>query len=214
MTPVRTSPFYPQSNVKIESWHKTLKRECTRPETPLNLEDARRIVAQYVRHYTNVGLHAGIGYVMPRDRLDGRDQVVWKEGCRKLVEARLARRAARRPQVSVINTPGQRSAAALALAQQHEAKRHFTLNHYQCTSSRGLGASGSPVLGWHPSRYPRAQHGAGSCRGPNPGDRRLMSVNPQHLTTSPGGRYTLYSCLRPHSTRDESGLATMSSTIW
>jgi len=32
-----------------------------------------------------------------------------------LVEARLARRAVRQPQVSVINTPWQRSAAALAL---------------------------------------------------------------------------------------------------
>ena len=31
MTHVRTSPFYPQSNGKIERWHKSLKRECIRP---------------------------------------------------------------------------------------------------------------------------------------------------------------------------------------
>ena len=30
-THVRTSPFYPQSNGKIERWHKSLKRECIRP---------------------------------------------------------------------------------------------------------------------------------------------------------------------------------------
>jgi transposase InsO family protein len=44
MTHVRTSPFYPQSNKKIERWHKSLKGECIRPGTPLSLEDARRLV--------------------------------------------------------------------------------------------------------------------------------------------------------------------------
>jgi putative transposase len=44
MTHVRTSPFYPQSNGKLERWHKTLKSECIRPLTPLTLEDARRLI--------------------------------------------------------------------------------------------------------------------------------------------------------------------------
>jgi len=93
MTHVRTSPFYPQSNGKIESWHKTIKRECIRPETPLNVADARRIVGRYVKEYTDVRLHSGIGYITPRDRLLGRDQAIWQERRRKLTEARLARRA-------------------------------------------------------------------------------------------------------------------------
>jgi putative transposase len=42
MTHVRTSPYYPQSNGKIERWRKSLKGECIRPGTPLSLEDARR----------------------------------------------------------------------------------------------------------------------------------------------------------------------------
>ena len=33
MTHVRTSPYYPQSNGKIERWHKSLKTECVRPLT-------------------------------------------------------------------------------------------------------------------------------------------------------------------------------------
>jgi putative transposase len=45
MTHVRTSPYYPQSNGKIERWHKSLKSECIRPGTPLSLEDARRLLA-------------------------------------------------------------------------------------------------------------------------------------------------------------------------
>jgi len=37
LTHVRTSPYYPQSNGKIERWHKTLKADCIRPGTPLDL---------------------------------------------------------------------------------------------------------------------------------------------------------------------------------
>jgi putative transposase len=44
MTHVRTSPAYPQSNGKFERWHKSLQGECSRPGTPLLLEDARRLV--------------------------------------------------------------------------------------------------------------------------------------------------------------------------
>ncbi len=40
MTHVRTSPYYPQSNGKIERRHKSLKSECIRPGTP-PLQDAR-----------------------------------------------------------------------------------------------------------------------------------------------------------------------------
>jgi putative transposase len=40
MTHVRTSPYYPQSNGKIERWHKSLKGECIRPGTPLSPEES------------------------------------------------------------------------------------------------------------------------------------------------------------------------------
>ncbi len=92
MTHVRTSPYYPQSNGKIERWHGTLKRECIRPKTPLNLQDARRVVGHYVRHYNEERLHAGIGYVTPLDRLRGQDEEVWRERHHKLEMARAARR--------------------------------------------------------------------------------------------------------------------------
>ena len=94
MTHVRTSPYYPQSNGKIESWHKTIKRECIRPQTPLCLADARRIVARYVIEYNTVRLHSGIGYITPRDRLLGRGPAIQADRQRKLAQARLARQAA------------------------------------------------------------------------------------------------------------------------
>jgi transposase InsO family protein len=64
--------FYPQSIGKIERWHRTLKGECIRAKTPLSLEDARRLVAEFVEPYNAVRLHSAVGYVTPADKLAGR----------------------------------------------------------------------------------------------------------------------------------------------
>jgi putative transposase len=92
MTHVRTSPYYPQSNGKIERWHKTLKGECIRVKTPLSLDDARRIVAEYVAHYNEVRLHSAIGYVTPKDRLEDHQGEIFAARKSKLTEARARRR--------------------------------------------------------------------------------------------------------------------------
>ncbi len=91
MTHVRTSPYYPQSNGKIERWHKTLKGECIRVKTPLSLEDARRIVSDFVEHYNEIRLHSAIGYVTPKDRLEGRQEEIFAARESKLAEARARR---------------------------------------------------------------------------------------------------------------------------
>ena len=101
MTHVKTSPYYPQSNGKIERWHQSLKRECIRPRTPLTLEDARRLVAGYVEHYNCRRLHSAIGYVTPKDKLEGREQTIFEERDRKLEAAR-ARREAKRKEAHAI----------------------------------------------------------------------------------------------------------------
>ena len=95
MTQVRTSPYYPQSNGKIERYFKTLKGECIRVLTPLSLEDARRIVTDYVAYYNNVRLHSAIGYVTPKDRLDGRHLHIFAQRDQKLAEARERRKQLR-----------------------------------------------------------------------------------------------------------------------
>ena len=59
---MRTSPYYPQSNGKIERWHKSLKADCIRPGVPLNLQDARRLVTRFVEHYNTVRLHSAIRF--------------------------------------------------------------------------------------------------------------------------------------------------------
>jgi putative transposase len=106
MTHVRTSPFYPQSNGKLERFHKTLKGECIRPKTPLSLDDARRLVAEYIEHYNNVRLHSAIGYVAPADKLNGRDQDIFKERDRKLEAAREQRRIKRQQAYQKSDFPG------------------------------------------------------------------------------------------------------------
>jgi putative transposase len=95
MSHVRTSPYYPQSNGKIERWHKTLKSSCIRTRTPLTPEDARRVVAEFVEHYNAVRLHSSIGYVSPKDKLEGRAAQIHTERDRKLEQAREARRVRR-----------------------------------------------------------------------------------------------------------------------
>jgi len=64
--------FYPQSNGKIERWHKSLKGECIRPGTPLSLDDAARLVQGYVDHYNNVRLNSATSYITSKDMLAGR----------------------------------------------------------------------------------------------------------------------------------------------
>jgi putative transposase len=95
MTHVRTSPYYPQSNGKIERWQKSLKGERIRPGTPLSLEDARRLVEGYVGHYNDVRLNSAVGYITPNDMLACRQQQIHAGRDRKLVEARKQRQIRR-----------------------------------------------------------------------------------------------------------------------
>jgi transposase InsO family protein len=93
MTHVKTSPYYPQSNGKIERWFKTLKGEWIRVATPLTLEDARRLVAEFVTYYNTVRLHSAIAYITPADKLAGRAEAIWAARREKLAQADARRRA-------------------------------------------------------------------------------------------------------------------------
>ena len=93
MTHVRTSPYYPQSNGKVERWHKTIKSECIRKGVPLSLEDAQLIVTTYVEQYNTKRLHSAIGYISPKDKLEGRAESIHSERDAKLEAARDNRKA-------------------------------------------------------------------------------------------------------------------------
>jgi putative transposase len=95
MTHVRTSPYYPQSNGKIERWHKTLKVTTIRPKRPESLEEARHVVEEFVAHYNTVRLHSAIDYVTPADKLAGKETRILAARDEKLERARELRRQTR-----------------------------------------------------------------------------------------------------------------------
>jgi transposase InsO family protein len=95
MTHVRTSPYYPQSNGKLERYHKTIKNECIRPKVALSLEEARMQISDYIRYYNEERLHSAIGYVAPKAKLEGREKQIFTERDQKLEAAREARKQKR-----------------------------------------------------------------------------------------------------------------------
>jgi putative transposase len=95
MTHVKTSPYYPQSNGKLERYHKTIKSTCIRPQTPLSLDNARQIVTRFVDHYNHQRLHSAVGYITPFDKLQGRAELIQAQRDAKLAAARQARKLKR-----------------------------------------------------------------------------------------------------------------------
>lgn len=92
---VLCSPHYPQSNGKLERFHRTLKEQAIRPKTPLTIDDAKRVVAQFIDHYNNTRLHGALGYVTPSDRLASRHTAIFAARDQKLETARQARKLKR-----------------------------------------------------------------------------------------------------------------------
>jgi putative transposase len=75
----------------LERYHPTLKEQAIRPKTPLTLEDAKRVVGDFIDHYNHVRLHSAIGYIAPMNRLAGRHLAIFSARDKKLETAREAR---------------------------------------------------------------------------------------------------------------------------
>jgi len=163
MTHVRTSPYYPQSNGKLERYHKTIKGECIRIKVPLSLEDARRLVADYVTHYNEARLHSAIGYVTPKDKLLGNDAAIHAERDRKLAEARERRKQMRQT----------RHLQSAASSDSSRPAIDFAAVRAAITIAQVL-----TLLGFTPrSDYAGQQRGACPLHGSTHGTARCFSVN-------------------------------------
>ena len=88
---VRTSVMYPQSNGKIERFHRTINQKCLKTQSNINLEDAREQIAKYIEFYNKVRLHSSLFYLTPNDYVN--DLVDEKLSVRrkKLADARIKR---------------------------------------------------------------------------------------------------------------------------
>jgi transposase InsO family protein len=94
MTHVRTSPYYPQSNGKIERWHKTLKADCIRPQVPLSdrrCSASDRLRGRPLNHLDRSGasiarLPGSIGVLHPATRTMPASRINLKHNSRLLRE--------------------------------------------------------------------------------------------------------------------------------
>ena len=75
----------------MERFHFTYKDGAVRPLSPLSIEGARRITEKYIEYYNNERLHSAIGFIAPKDKLEGRDQIIIKQRKEKLKAARIKR---------------------------------------------------------------------------------------------------------------------------
>ncbi len=174
MTHVKTSPYYPQSNGKIERWHKTLKGESIRVSVPLSLEDARRIVRDYVDYYNTVRLHSAIGYVTPRDKLEGRDVAIFAARDQKLVAARERRAQLRQRVATDVSTECQRVVTDASTGCQRVVTARPAIDFTAVKSLISIGA----VLKLLGVEVAKSQH-RGSCplHGSTRGTSRCFSAN-------------------------------------
>lgn len=111
---------HPQSNGKIERFHKSLKGECVRQTAMADLAEARRLVAQYIEQYNTKRLHSALHYLTPADYLLGQEHV---EQCLAERQAALQAAAERRREHwrTQTNQPMTKTAASLSLRSEAAA---------------------------------------------------------------------------------------------
>ena len=88
---IRTSVAYPQSNGKIERFHRTIKSEKIRVSSFVDIKDARDQINTYINEYNDERLHSAINYLTPNDVFNGLKERRLAERKIKIDNARIAR---------------------------------------------------------------------------------------------------------------------------
>jgi putative transposase len=104
---IHTSPSYPQSNGKIERFHRSLQEECVSKTSMINIDDAKKQIAEYVDHYNNKRLHSALFYLRPIDFLTGKIEELLKARQKKIdmaTEARISYWKEKKLHNSMINS--------------------------------------------------------------------------------------------------------------
>jgi hypothetical protein len=88
----------PSPTAKSNAGTSRSKPTASDPAPPLNIEQARRLIATYVNHYNTVRLHSAIGYITPQDKLLGKEKAIFAARDQKLAQARRLRKIKRQNQ--------------------------------------------------------------------------------------------------------------------
>jgi len=88
-----TSPAHPQSNGKLERFHRTLKSEHVRTSAYFSYEDAKERMGRWIDYYNEQRLHAALFYLPPEDVFQGLKEIRLAERRQKLYTALINRRS-------------------------------------------------------------------------------------------------------------------------
>jgi len=88
---IRTSIAYPQSNGKIERYHRTIHEECLMRKSLIDLDDARKQITKFIEYYNTKRLHSSLFYLTPYDFLNDKITEKLEERNIKLQSAKKAR---------------------------------------------------------------------------------------------------------------------------
>lgn len=89
---IKTSVNHPQSNGKIERFNRTIAEECLRIKSPVNFEEYKIYLEDYVNYYNTQRLHSALNYLTPEDYLLGRVEEKLKLREQKLRKAEEVRK--------------------------------------------------------------------------------------------------------------------------
>jgi transposase InsO family protein len=100
-----TSPAHPQSNGKLERFHRTLKSEHVRASAYFSFKDAKERMGRWIEYYNNQRLHAALFYLPPEDVFQGLKDIRLAERREKLFNACINRRSYWRSLAAVSEPP-------------------------------------------------------------------------------------------------------------
>jgi transposase InsO family protein len=104
---------HPQSNGKIERFHRSLREEGLGEKEFKDKYNALEIISEWVNYYNNERLHAGINYLRPIDYYNGCQEQRLMERKEKLESAAKARKAENRKRFTIENVKEQKNVRAL-----------------------------------------------------------------------------------------------------